>query len=115
MFALERGMRLFVCTQPVDMRKGMYTLYGMVLSGTSIDPLGGDVFVWFNKGRKSCKILRWYGDSYLLYHRRLSRGTYEVPWMDGSTGYVQVPWESFALVMEGVSLASARRRGRDRK
>lgn len=114
MFSIDKGTRLFVCTRAVDMRKGIFTLYNMVLSEASIVPSEGDCFIWFNKSRNSCKILRWYGDSYLLYQRRLSKGKFDASWLDGSVGYRQVAWAIFLAVMEGIDLRSVRITKRER-
>lgn len=115
MFGIEPGMRLYACAQPVDMRKGIATLQNMVLSLSPLDPMSGDVFVWFGKGRRSCKILRWYSDGFVLYHRKLGGGTFEVPWGGmGGEGFCELSWTTFSLIMEGISIGSAKSRNRNR-
>ena len=100
MFALTESTPLYLCRQAVDMRKGMQ------------HPLSGSAFVFFSKNRQSVKILRWDGDGFLLYHKRLERGTFETPRFDATSGAYRLPWKTFSLIMEGISLRSVRYRKR---
>lgn len=58
------------------MRKGFDGLSGLVREG---DPLSGDVFIFFNRRRTQVKLLLWERDGFSIYHKRLERGTYELP------------------------------------
>jgi len=75
MFALTESTPLYLCRQAVDMRKGIDGLYRLVRTELQQHPLSGSAFVFFSKNRQSVKILRWDGDGFLLYHKRLERGT----------------------------------------
>ena len=112
MYSLESGMSYYMCTTPVDMRKGIDSLYHLAVSESCVSPMDGGVFVFFSSNRKCVKMLRWIDGSFLLYHRKLSRGTFEVPVRDPSTGYCQLPWKTFSLIMEGVSVQEVRLRPR---
>ncbi len=39
----------------------------------------GDVFVFFSRNRQSVKLLRWDTDGFLLYQKRLEKGSFEQP------------------------------------
>ena len=41
-------------------------------------PISGDIFLFFGKNRQSVKILRWDGDGFLLYYKRLEGGSFEL-------------------------------------
>ncbi len=69
-----------------------------------MSPMTGDVFVFFSKDRQSVKLLKWDTDGFLLYHKRLERGSFEMPRRNADTGYYELPWETFNLIMPGVSL-----------
>jgi hypothetical protein len=49
-----------------------------------------------------------------LYHKRLERGSFELPKIDPATGYYELSWETFSFIMSGVSLESVRFRKRYR-
>lgn len=112
MFSLNENGRYFLCSRYVDMRNGINGLYRIVRSEMALPPLGGDVFVFFSRNRQSVKILRWDTDGFLLYHKRLEKGTFEVPSFNPSTGRMEMPWKTFSLIMQGISLKSARYRRR---
>ena len=50
-------MRVFAYPKPVDLRKGFDGLYGVVTHAMGYDVLSGDVFLFVNRCRKSCKVL----------------------------------------------------------
>ena len=108
MFALTESTPVYLCRQTVDMRKGIDGLYKMVLGELHQHPLSGSAFVFFSKNRQCVKILRWDGDGFLLYHKRLERGTFEAPRFDAASGAYRLPWKTFSLIMEGISLRSVR-------
>ena len=112
MFALTESTPVYMCRQAVDMRKGIDGLYRLVRSELLQHPLSGAAFVFFSKNRQSVKVLRWDGDGFLLYHKRLERGTFETPRLDAASGGYKLPWKTFSLIMEGISLRSVRYRKR---
>ena len=58
MFSLTEDTPLYMCLEPVDMRKGIDGLYRMVLAYRQ-HPLSGSAFVFFGKNWQCVKILRW--------------------------------------------------------
>jgi len=108
MLSLSPSNRYFLYRHQADMRKGFDGLSGLVREGLSKDPLSGDVFIFFNKRRTHVKLLFWEGDGFSLYHKRLERGTYELP----STASVELRSEELMLILQGISLKSIRRRKR---
>ena len=47
MFGLESNSRYFMCQHPVNMRKGIDSLFGLIQSESPLSPMSGDVFVFF--------------------------------------------------------------------
>ena len=90
------------------MRKGFDGLSGLVREGLSKDPLSGDVFIFFNKRRTHIKLLLWERDGFSIYHKRLERGTYELP----STASEELCSDELMLILQGISLQSVWRRKR---
>ena len=48
----------------------------------------------------------------VLYQKRLEKGTFEIPKFNEAAGGYRMPWKTFSLIMQGVSLRSARYRKR---
>lgn len=112
MFGLESNIRYYMCQHPVNMRKGIDSLFALIHSESPLSPTAGDVFVFFSKNRQSVKLLKWDTDGFLLYHKRLERGSFEQPEKNADTGYYELSWETFNFIMSGVSLESVRFRKR---
>lgn len=90
------------------MRNGFDGLSGLVRQGLSKDPLSGDVFIFFNKRRSHVKLLLWEKDGFSIYHKRLERGTYELP----ASATRELRSDELMLILQGISLKSVRRRER---
>lgn len=56
MFSLESSSRYFMCQHPVNMRKGIDSLFSLIQSESPLSPMSGDVFVFFSKNRQSERI-----------------------------------------------------------
>lgn len=90
------------------MRKGFDGLSGLVRDGLLHNPLSGDVFIFFNKRRTQVKLLLWEGDGFSIYHKRLERGTYELPLPTSR----ELRSDELMLILQGISLKSVHRRKR---
>lgn len=112
MFALTESMRYHLCQQYVDMRNGIDGLYKIIRSNMSMSPVSGDVFIFFSKRRDTVKLLRWDTDGFVLYHKRLEQGTFEVPRFNPQSGQYELSWNVFLLIMQGVSIRTAKFRKR---
>ncbi len=111
MLALSNWLRYFLYKEVTDMRKGFDGLSGVVRNSLSKDPLSGDVFIFLNKRRNQIKLLVWERDGFSIYHKRLERGTYELPIREGGKG-VELRSDELMLILGGISLKSVRRRER---
>jgi len=106
MIAFSSAQRYFLYRGAADMRKSFDGLCGLVRSGLERDPLSGDVYVFINRRRTHIKLLVWDRSGFVLYYKRLEQGTFEVP----APGTLS--WRQLVLMLEGVSLKSARYRKR---
>jgi len=111
MFALTSSMTYFICPR-TDMRRGIYSLYSQVKTGMCRDPLSGEVYLFTGKNRDTVKILHWEKDGFVLYTKKLERGTFEIPCYNPTSGSYEIKWSTFVLIMEGISIGSAKYRKR---
>lgn len=109
MYGLSERDRYYVCTHPVSMRKGIDGLYSLIKGEFPVSPVGGGVFIFFSKDRRRVKVLKWDLDGFLLYQKRLERGTFAVPRWNAAKGCCELPWETIVFIMRGSTLLSARR------
>jgi transposase len=97
---------------PVNMRKSFDGLSGIVHNEMRRDPLSAAIFIFWNRRRNQLKRLYWEGDGFALYHKRLEKGTIELP--DVGEGQTVLPIEAdqLMLLLKGISLRHIRRRKR---
>jgi transposase len=111
MLLLSEHQRYFVYTGSTDMRKGFNTLSGLVRSEMKLNPMSGDMYIFFNRAKTHVKILLWDHDGFALYFKRLERGTFELPTSD-STGINSISAQTLAFILQGIVLSSVRRKKR---
>lgn len=111
MLLISEHQRYFVHTGATDMRKGFDTLSGLVRSEMKLNPMSGDMFIFFNRSRTHVKILLWDRDGFAIYFKRLERGTFEIP-ASNHDGSVLVSSQTLGLILQGISLSSVKRRKR---
>ena len=112
MLSLTASVRIFVHTQPTDMRKQYDGLHAIVTHALSQDVMTGDYFVFFNRRRHRCKILYWDRDGLVVWAKRLERGRFEIPQAGNGAASVEVDGVTLAMILGGVDLRSVQRRRR---
>ncbi len=74
--------------------------------------MSGDIYVFINKQRNRVKLLRWEPGGYVLFYKRLERGTYELPpWEQSALGNT-LEYAELAMIVSGISLRNAKKRTR---
>lgn len=96
--AINGSARIFVCHQPIDLRKGFQGLSVIVTDTLEEELLSNAYFAFINKGRDRIKILYFDGDGLAIWQKRLEKGRYPkqkqtCPLMNR---------RSFLMLMEGV-------------
>jgi transposase len=110
-FGLTQSHRYYLYQGVADMRKGFNGLSGIVMDQMGSNPLDGSVYIFINRRRNRMKILLWESTGFLLYYKRLERGTFELP-ASTETG---INWETLMLILSGISLKRIVKRKRYRR
>ncbi len=106
MFSLSSSHRYHLYRGVCDMRKSFNGLSGLVRSELGRDPAGGEVFVFLNRRRTLLKLLHWESGGFVLYYKRLEKGTFTPPQLDG--GQTVVRWPDLVLMVEGIQVQTSR-------
>src|SRR5215216_6772393 len=109
---LSERLRYFVYRGPCDMRKGFDSLSGLVTNEYKMDPLTGDVFVFFSRQHNKIKILHFQGDGFAIFSKRLEKGTFEMPKTDSSIAAIEITSEQLQFILKGIVLSSVKKRVR---
>ena len=79
MLNLSSATRIFVATQPVDLRASFNRLFALTQSVLQQDPLSGHWFVFTNSERDRVKVLFWDGSGLWVCAKRLEKGRFSWP------------------------------------
>ncbi len=103
------GVRVWAYPEPTDLRRGYNGLYGLVTQGLKANPLTGDLFLFVNRKRNACKILRWDGTGLCIFMKRLERGQFANVWRSSPDGVLELTSSELALFVEGCRLIGSQR------
>ncbi len=114
MLMLPPAVRVFICLEVTDMRKGFDGLAAATQELLGEDPLSGHLFVFFNRRRDRVKLLFWDRSGLCLWYKRLEKGRFQLSTLNEfRCGHrVEVEAAELALILEGIDLSNAKRRPR---
>ena len=102
---IPSSVRIFVCTEPQDMRRSFDGLALATQQVLNEDPQSGALFCFVNKRMNRLKVLWWDTNGYCLLYKRLHRARFSLPEKRSISA------RSLALILRGVETS---RRGRVR-
>lgn len=103
------GVRVWVATAPVDMRKSFDGLAEVVRAFLGHDPLSGSLFVFRSRSGQRVKVLWWDKNGLALYYKRIERGTFTLPApLAAGDKTVAISAAELAKVLAGCTLQSCR-------
>ena len=76
MFCLNDSMRYFLCPGSTDMRKGMFSLSGLIREKMNGDVRNGDVYIFINRLKNRIKLLHAETGGLVMYEKLLEEGTF---------------------------------------
>lgn len=112
MFGLSEQHRYYLYDGVADMRKGFDGLSGIVTNKMGSDPIDGSVYIFINRRRDRMKLLLFESNGFILYYKRLEKGTLEFPRSEDGSKYRAIKWETLVLMINGISMKGIHRRKR---
>lgn len=114
MLSLRCGTRIFISTEPTDMRKGFDGLSAIVEHGWGASPLSGNLFVFSNRRQTLLKLLYWDTDGYAIWYKCLECGTFRIP-RPTAEGRIELTAAKLAMILEGIDIKNICKRKRYRR
>ena len=104
MFALTTSHRFLLYRKITDFRKGFDGLCGLVQNELNREPTSGEVFIFINRMRDRMKLLHWQQGGFVLYYKRLEKGTIGLPSLKADSTSCQVSYTDLVLMIEGITV-----------
>lgn len=114
MLSVAVGRRIWLCTQPTDMRRSFDGLSALVKQQLAEDPLSGHWFAFINRRQTQIKVLAFEDGGYCLWSKRLEAGQFAAR---GPLGLLKraLSHTEFLALLEGVDMVIKRQRKRYKK
>jgi transposase len=106
MLTIPGNAKLFLCQYPINMRKSFEGLSAAVEELFPGELLSGAFFIFLNRRKDHIKMLFWDRDGFVIYFKRLEKGTFHWKWGDKST----LDRRAFLMLLEGVTPKRLERR-----
>lgn len=102
MFAPGSQARIWLCTQPTDMRKSFNGLSALIKNQMQHNPLSGQYFVFVNRRKTQMKVLYFEPSGYCIWSKRLEQGQFQV--RPHANGQKPLSWADLQLLIEGIEV-----------
>ena len=102
MFAPGSQARIWLCTQPTDMRKSFNGLSALIKNQMQHNPLSGEYFVFVNRRKTQMKVLYFESTGYCIWNKRLEQGQFQV--RPNARGQKPLSWADLQLLIEGIEV-----------
>jgi transposase len=104
---LPPSVRIYLSTEPVDLRKGFEGLSAIVRGAWKMDLFGGHLFVFVGRRLDRCKILFWDRAGLVLYYKRLERGRFRIPRRSADGKTLEMEATELAMLLDGLDFRRA--------
>ena len=98
MLTIPGNARLFLCDQPINMKKSFEGLSGIIEQLFPGELISGAFFIFLNRRKDHIKVLFCDHDGFVIYFKRLEKGTFLWKWGDKSI----LDRRTFFMLLEGV-------------
>jgi transposase len=106
---IPESVRVFVCTEPQDMRRGFDMLAQVVKQVMGSDPRSGNLFVFMGRRSDRLKMMWWDRNGYAIIYKRLHGATTQAPAVpEPSQRVIEIDGKCLAALMRGVERPNRR-------
>ena len=109
MLMLPQGVRVYLASAPVDMRRGHDGLMAIVLNDWSLDPYAGHLFVFLGKRLDRAKVLYFEPGGFVLVYKRLEKGRFKLPPVRPQAKKIELDGAQLAMLLDGIDFSRVRR------
>ena len=96
-------VEVYLCRDPVDMRKSINGLSILVEQALALDPFRPHLFVFCNRKRDKIKILYWERTGFVLWYKRLEKNRFAWP-LSGDEEVVALSGRELNWLLDGIDV-----------
>ena len=100
---LTGNLKIWLYSQPTDMRKSIDGLAIIVSEQLNQNPAGPDVFVFYNTAKNKLKILYYHKNGFCLWYKRLEKGRFLLPKLVDNGNYI-LTIEKLRWLLDGLKI-----------
>jgi transposase len=108
MFAFPARVRVYLASEPVDMRAGHDGLFA-IIKAWGLDPFGGDLFAFIGKRGDRAKVLVWHRGGFLLLYKRLEKGRFRIPRREPGARTARLDTTELTMLLDGIDVTHVKR------
>lgn len=97
MLTFAANPRIFLCNDPINMRKSFEGLSNIIEQLFPGELFSGALFVFTNRQQNHIKILFWDRDGFAIWHKRLERGSFSCNLKKNT-----LDRQEFLMLLEGI-------------
>jgi transposase len=112
MLNLDSSFSFELYLPSTDMRKSFDSLCGIVKSELSQVPTNGSVYIFVNRLNNKMKLLQWRTGGFVLYYKRLEKGTFELPKYDDCVKSLILDYTQLVLLFDGITIGNLSQKSR---
>ena len=73
------------------------------------DPLSGHLFIFRSRGGSRLKIFTWDRDGYVLWYKRLEKGSFRMPRIEPGNNSIELRPSELAMLLDGIDMRQLKR------
>jgi transposase len=109
MLTLPPSVRIYLATEPVDLRRGHDGLFAIVRNQWQLDPYAGHLYAFVGRRGNRIKILFWDRGGFVIYYKRFERGQFRLPHVGPGASSITLDATQLGMLLDGIDVERVRR------
>lgn len=102
------AVEVYLCREPVDMRRSIPGLTAMIEQELGLDPFAKRLVVFCGRRRDKIKIVYWERSGFVLWYKRLEKARFAWPARDGKTAVQTMTGRELNWLLDGIDIFAVR-------
>jgi transposase len=99
---------VYLCRAPIDFRKSIDGLAGLVEQELGLNPFGTALYAFINRRRDKIKVLYWHRNGFCLWYKRLEQQRFAWPAPENASLTHLMTMQELEWLLEGFDLWAQR-------